>query len=563
MENKSCQNCKKDFVIDAEDFSFYQKMDVPPPTLCPRCRRIRRLCWRNDTTLYSRDCFLCNKKFVAIYAPNKEFKVLCPKCFYSDSWDPYDYGQEYDSSKSFVEQVVDLYKKIPVLGILNDNDIASINCLYTNDVAFSKNCSMVFVSWRLENVFNSSHLAAGKDLSDCMYVTEECQYVYDGVMIDNVANSKSIYWSSSCVQCYLGYDLRGCTDCFMCFGLRNKKYYFKNKQYEKEEYKQILDSYNLDTREGYNRAKKEFEEFLKDKPRKFAELRNCVNCSGGDMVRSKNTHHSSFASFSEDSKYVHKGVVFKSSYDCAGAGETELAYECITPDQSYHSIVTIESWKNNSIAYCIDCHSSQNLLGCVSVKKGEYSILNKKYYKEEYVKLYKQIVEDMKTRGEWGEFFPIKYSPFGINETEAIKELGLSKDEALNLGYAWYDDIQQTKGKETMEQKNIPASINNVEDKITDEILACIECSRNYKILPDELLLYHRLLVPIPEKCFFCRSLEREKRRGGYDLINRECDCTKGSHNHTGKCDNQFETFFTDKEPRPIFCEDCYQKELI
>lgn len=513
METKNCKNCKKEFEITKDDFLFYKKIKVPTPTFCPECRRIRRLSWRNDTTLYSRKCFLCEKYFVSIYAPNTGFKALCPKCFHSDDWDPYSYGIDYDPSRSFVEQFVEMYKNMPVLGIVNDNDIASINCLYTNDVAFSKNCSMVFTAWRLENVFNSSNLAAGKDLSDCMCVVEDSSYTYEGISIDNVANCKNIYWSSSCVNCYFGYDLRGCNDCFMCFGLRNKKYYFKNQKYTKEEYKNILDSYNLGTRSGYKNTKKEFEEFLKDKPRKFAELRNCVNCTGTDMIRSKNTHNSIFASFSEDSKYVHEGVSFKSCYDCAVGGETELAYECITPDQSYSSLVTIESWKNNSVAYCIGCHSSQYLLGCAGIKKGEYSILNKKYTKEEYNNLRAKIIEDMKKRGEWGEFFPSKYSHFGYNETIAQDNFPLTKESAINKNFLWFDDVQFTTGLETTDVNSIPDNIVDVNDSILKEILSCKDTNRNFKITEQELSFYRKMGIPIPRKCFFARHNERIQLR--------------------------------------------------
>lgn len=31
-ETKICQNCKKDFTIDPEDFKFYEKIKVPSPT---------------------------------------------------------------------------------------------------------------------------------------------------------------------------------------------------------------------------------------------------------------------------------------------------------------------------------------------------------------------------------------------------------------------------------------------------------------------------------------------------------------------------------------------------
>src|SRR3989338_7876517 len=47
-ETKNCQNCKKDFTIEPDDFGFYEKIKVPPPTFCPECRLIRRLVWRNE-----------------------------------------------------------------------------------------------------------------------------------------------------------------------------------------------------------------------------------------------------------------------------------------------------------------------------------------------------------------------------------------------------------------------------------------------------------------------------------------------------------------------------------
>ena len=47
-ETKQCQNCKKDFIIEPDDFGFYEKIKIPPPTFCPECRMQRRLAWRND-----------------------------------------------------------------------------------------------------------------------------------------------------------------------------------------------------------------------------------------------------------------------------------------------------------------------------------------------------------------------------------------------------------------------------------------------------------------------------------------------------------------------------------
>ena len=62
LQNIICQNCKKDFVIEPEDFNFYEKIKVPPPTFCPECRLIRRFARRNEKALYHRVCEKCEKK---------------------------------------------------------------------------------------------------------------------------------------------------------------------------------------------------------------------------------------------------------------------------------------------------------------------------------------------------------------------------------------------------------------------------------------------------------------------------------------------------------------------
>ena len=61
MEIKNCQNCKSDFAIESEDFSFYEKIQVPPPTFCPECRLIRRLAFRESRPLWKDNCDMCGK----------------------------------------------------------------------------------------------------------------------------------------------------------------------------------------------------------------------------------------------------------------------------------------------------------------------------------------------------------------------------------------------------------------------------------------------------------------------------------------------------------------------
>ena len=100
-ENRICQNCKQDFVVEVEDFNFYEKIKVPPPTFCPECRKQRRLAWRSERTLYKRKCDLCNKNIIAMYHESVPFSVYCRECWDGDGWDASSFARDYDFSKTF------------------------------------------------------------------------------------------------------------------------------------------------------------------------------------------------------------------------------------------------------------------------------------------------------------------------------------------------------------------------------------------------------------------------------------------------------------------------------
>ena len=70
---KACQNCKSEFHVEPDDFAFYEKINVPPPTFCPDCRRQRRLAWRNERGFYRRTCDLCAQNIIALYPADAPF----------------------------------------------------------------------------------------------------------------------------------------------------------------------------------------------------------------------------------------------------------------------------------------------------------------------------------------------------------------------------------------------------------------------------------------------------------------------------------------------------------
>ena len=171
--------------------------------------------------------------------------------------------------------------------------------------------------------------------------------------------------------------------------------------------------------------------------------------------------------------------------------------------------------------------------------------MNKEYPKEEYEKLRSQLIEHMKKNREWGEFFPISMSPFNYNETVAQEYFTLTKEKALSKKYTWKN---QDKKEYLPQTFNVPQNINNIEENITKELLACNECKKNYRIIKQEFMFYKNMAVPIPEKCPDCRHKTRIKMRNPRKLWNRACQ----------KCNEPIQTTYTSTRPEKVYCEKCY-----
>ena len=56
IDKKNCKNCRNNFSIEIDDASFYEKIGVQEPRLCPACRAQLRLAFRSF-------CLISNIRF--------------------------------------------------------------------------------------------------------------------------------------------------------------------------------------------------------------------------------------------------------------------------------------------------------------------------------------------------------------------------------------------------------------------------------------------------------------------------------------------------------------------
>ena len=239
-------------------------------------------------------------------------------------------------------------------------------------------------------------------------------------------------------------------------------------------------------------------------------------------------------------------------YDQVQSGTPQWCLECITVDHGNLTHFSLFCNQARSTLYSDNCLSSEHLFGCISLRRKKYCVLNQEYTREEYERVASQIIERMRSAGEWGEFFPIAYSPFGYNETNAQEFYPLGRDEVLGRGWTWQDQLPFTTGKETLTSKAVPDRIDDVPDSLCQEILACARCRRNYRLVAQELKFYKVMDIPVPTKCPDCRNIERLARRNPQKLWTRPC----------GKCSKEMQTSYAPERPEIVYCEECYLKEV-
>jgi hypothetical protein len=556
-EQRVCQNCHNNFTIDSDDFGFYKKMEVPPPTLCPDCRYQRRLMNRNEWIFYRRACDLCKKDVVTIHRPEYPGKVFCQPCWWSDNWDSAGTGQDFDFNRSFFEQFNELRLKSPRMAM---NNSRSVNSEYTNQSQSNKNCYLCVSSGENENCLYGYWNEHSVDCVDS-YAVQKCELLYEGV---NCASCNRGAYLENCADCSSSYflkDCRGCTNCFGSFGLRGKSNYWFNEQLSPEEHKKRLSEF-IFTRENAKVVREKLRILELTKPHKYYTGRNNVGSTGDYLEETKFAKDSFNCRQVENIKYSQDAWFSKESYDITEI-YGEFCYEnegCLTN----RCIVVAKAESTNDSWYSDQCHGCENLFGCASIHNKKYCIFNKQYTKEEYFELKTKIIEHMKKTGEWGEFFPHTISPYAYNETVAQDYFPLAKEQALAKGYQWYER-KEREYKVDLRPDELPKTITGVDDSILQKNILCstqlseedkkkyYNCATAFKITKAEMDFYRKMGLPLPEKCFHDRRQDRMALRNPRKLYERQCS----------KCMASLQTTYAPAQPKIIYCEACYNAEVV
>ncbi len=578
METKNCQNCKQDFNITQDDFSFYEKIGVPAPTFCPECRMARRLIWRNERSLSKRECGLCKKSLISMYSDGA-VPVFCTECWNGNDWDQFINARDYNFEKPFFVQLKELFQVNPRFYAYKFGTF--VNSEFVNFAKDDKNAYLSYSVIDSEDILYSTLVDISKNSTDCLNIMK-VDGCFENINCEGNYNTHFAVKSQSCLDSYFLYDCANCSNCFMSSNLRSQQYYFKNTKLSKEEYFEEIKKLNLNKYSNLISLKLEFNDLVKNHSiHKYASMYASENATGDYLHHVKNVVESFDTHDAENIYYSCRVLHCKDCMDNSGCGYGELIYESMAGTMNsfkdFFCYITIQGCRE--CEYSLIMKNCSNCFGCVGLTNAQYCILNKQYSKEDYFKTVAKIKNHMMEmpyvdeRGRifsYGEFFPYDMSPFGYNETNAHDYMPVSREEAIEKGYPWKDSDKKSY-KTTLLSEDLPDDIFEVPEDIVDQIISCpnngdqiTQCTTAYRIVPAELQFYRQKNFPLPRYCPNCRHYERLKYRNPMKLYKRSCTCTQTTHFHSGNaCSNEFETTYAPNRPEKVYCEQCYQAEVL
>ncbi|MBI1812385.1 hypothetical protein HYR82_01210 [Candidatus Peregrinibacteria bacterium] len=552
---QSCKHCKQTFEITDDDLTFYdevspvlggKKFTIPPPEICPQCRAQERYVWRPELHVFLRRSDCSGKQILSMYPPVADCKAYAPDEWWSDAWNPLDFGSEFDFNRPFFEQFRELLRTVPVMSVSVD---ANENCDYVNSASWNRNCYLISGANHNEDCYYGNFVNYCRDCIDCSFL-DHCELCYECIDCAKCYNLRESQNCSNCSDSAFLYSCRGCKHCFGSVNLAEREHVFLNEQLSKEDYERRIAGLELHRRSRVAEAKTFFNVHRLRYPHRYMVGEMNEDVTGNGILRSRRAHDCYDVSDLEDCKYCAWFHQSKNCMDCYAWGfPSEECYSCMEAGGGCNRVLfSCVTYNGSNVLYCYQSKSAHDVFGCVSMRRNSYCVLNKQYSKEKYELLVPKIIEHMQRTGEWGKFFPMSLCPLSYNQTIAQDYVPITKERALSLGAKWSDE----KAAASVTNETIPDSIHDTDASICEKVLTCSATNKPYKMIPQEFQFYKQNDIPVPDRAFFQRHEARLKKRNPRQLWNRSCM----------KCRRVMRTSFAPERPEKIYCEECYLKEI-
>lgn len=547
--NKVCTSCNDNFEITDRELLMYEKVNLVIPSICVQCR------WKHHMAFWPFGKFrtgvsdLSGERLITILPENARYPIYTSKEWWSDAWDPMDYGQDYDSNRSFFDQLKELQEKVPRP---HQQGAQNVDCDWCDDAWESKNCYLSRSTLRAENLLYGYRAIDIKDSADISHVFNldqcyDCGYCF---------SSYNLLFSKNCRDCIDSsflFDCRNCSNCFMSWNLRGKSYCIENVQYTKEEYIEKIKNINFGSYEQLQKFKNQYKEILKNNAVHKENFNIKTYGSFGTYMTNCNNCTNVFCwEDSENCINCLRGLKAKDCIDMTGCWGIQVSgnNSCCTNAYDLKGSIWCDGARYSE--YCDECLEVDYCFGCVGLKKKKYCILNRQYTKEEYETLKEKIIRDMKESGEYGQFPPYSLGllPYNLS-TASIYFPEVTRKYVEERGGYWEEGYNKT--IEGLPTNELPDLISEVDSSISKQALICPITGWRYNISEAELAFLKNKNIALPRVHFDVRTKERLLPMS--QTRNEAYNCTY--------CEKSVMAYYPkDWGYKKIACEECYLREI-
>ena len=547
---RDCELTNEKWEMTNEEISWYKKFNVPPSRRSPETRLKILSCFFTNFQWWWHKHPETDKPVLSGYNPNSGIKAIPDKEWFDNDYSSF--GREYDSAKSFIEQLRKLELDVPFNASRNIEEPENSICLTSlGDVNsyFVMACSMKngFFSIDAFRCEDSMLVAYGHHVTGS----------YDILHSERLHDCRTVRHSRDCVQSSFLFDCRRCENCFGATNKRNKKFLFFNEQLTENEWRERVAQIDLSKRSVFEEYSQRFQELVKDSvwPENFNE--KAEGSTGEYLTNVTDVKNSYFGLNSGPNVYCCTHTIDNSE-------DVAFSSSCIGSSRCYNSCIMKGSnikFSYNMIQcqdmeYSMNCFNCEFCFGCIGLQRKKFHIFNKEYSEEEYWQRVDELKCAMLERGEYGEFFPANFSGsgapafFGCGEKEA-KQLGVDEYDPNANGASGFAEFDPETGK-TVEQ--IPDALDDFgAEEWAGKPVFDPDKNRQFAFLKPEIEWYHKKRIAPPNKHFITRLLDIQKEMN--TAVFEDASCSK--------CDSAIRIGKNFTYPdRKVYCRECYLKYL-
>ncbi len=509
MQDLFCSLTGRQFSIAPGEKDLLARFDLPLPRTSPFERWLRMLSGSMPFNFSRIPCPVTGKQILTRWTERGAIRGADPDWFWSDECDNTIAGRDYDFSRPFFEQYMELARSCFAPSI---NRINCENSPYCNACVGLKDCHLCFGSEGLVDCLFCVLCSQSTDLlmctgcreSELSYACIDCSSIYDCRHCQDCHGCSNNFW---CIDCI------GCTNCLLCTGLRQAQdgHYIRNVKVSKLEWNTALIELHLGSYAAELRANSELENLAKGFIHETS--RGNEDCTAvRHVTHSKNCNFLIHSSDCRDCKDLVFANHVNDSYSSSWLNYSECCYMIVGGFQAHNSFFCdgIVGSAINHRYSCCGFNGCKDIFGCFFIKAKEHCILNKQYSKKEYFELLPRVIAHMKSTGEWGQWFPAEFYGVGYRDSWAYFLLGdLSDSEIAIRGFLPSSGDEARRITSGIE---LPDQLDDFVPALCDKEIRCDATSRPFGISQPELAIFKKHNAPIPRRHWEVKLGEMQRK---------------------------------------------------